>query len=319
MPETRIVVAASGFSLDVLRHNPNIDSLIETPSPLKDLKSAVRSLRRQFPSSFRRSTFATLTPMGNERTLIALQALLSGASTRVGFTVQPELYRVPMTFDVAKSQIANNLRIVEVFGQAPAHVEPEIFFSEQDIAAARETLVASGFESGQPIAVLITQTSVTQRKSWRAERFREAAVFLKERYGAYILFAGTAAESQAIDELRSGLPFPTTSVAGKTTLPQLAALMSLCNIGLTLDTGPLHVGRAVGLPMVVIAPAWSPPVEWLPVDDPRYRILKNATMPSEAPDYIIDEVSVDDVTVALMDLMENSAGLKRPDRLSRSA
>ncbi len=134
--------------------------------------------------------------------------------------------------------------------------------------------------------------------------------------GAHLLFVGTAAESAAIDELRAPLPFATTNVAGKTNLHQLAALMSLCRIGLTLDTGPLHIGRAVGLPMVIVAPAWSPPVEWLPVGDPRYRILKNATMMAATPDYIIDEVSVDDVTTALTDLMETSDGLERPVRLS---
>ncbi len=79
--------------------------------------------------------------------------------------------------------------------------------------------------------------------------------------------------------------------------------MSLCHVGLTLDTGPLHIARAVGLPMVIIAPAWSPPIEWLPVGDPRFRILKNADMPSAPPDYIIDEVTVDEVKEALTSLI----------------
>jgi ADP-heptose:LPS heptosyltransferase len=118
-----------------------------------------------------------------------------------------------------------------------------------------------------------------------------------------VLFVGTAAESAAIDELRGGLTFRTTNVAGKTTLRQLAAIMSLCNVGLTLDTGPMHIGRAVGLPMVIIAPAWSPPVEWLPLGNEMFRILKNADMPSAPADYIIDEVSVAEVTSALDELL----------------
>ncbi|WP_263365561.1 glycosyltransferase family 9 protein [Edaphobacter bradus] len=301
VPESRIAVVASGFSLDVLRHNPNIDTLIATPSPLKDLKGAVQSLRSQFP--FHRATFATVTPMGNERTRIALQALLSGASNRIGFTVQSELYRMPMVFDNTKSQIANNLRLVDALGHTPTHFEPQIFFSEHDMAVAQEVLASTGLENEQPVAVFITQTSVTQRKSWRPERFHEAATFLKERHGAHILFVGTASESQTIDQLRLGLPFRTTSVAGKTTLPQLAALMSLCNVGVALDTGPMHVGRAAGLPMVIIAPAWSPPIEWLPLGNDKFRILKNADMPSAPQDYTIDEVSVDDVTSALAELL----------------
>lgn len=302
IPGCRIVVAASGFALQVFRNNPGINRLIETPSPLKDLKGAIQTLRQQ--RLFEGETYATLTTTGNERTRVLMQALLSGAAIRIGFTVAPQLYRKPLVFDRSASQIANNLRIVEALGHKTTHFEPEIFFSEGDLSFAHTALSKAGVQPGQPLAVLITQTSVTQRKSWRPERFRAAAEFLAERYGAHILFAGTAAESTAIEKIREHLSARSTSVAGKTTLTQLAALMSLCTVGLTLDTGPLHIGRAVGLPMVIIAPAWSPPVEWLPVGNDRYRILKNANMTPPPPeDYLIDEVSVDEVISALADLL----------------
>jgi len=302
VPGCRIAVAASGFALDVLRYNPGIDHLIETPSPLHDLKGAVRVLRQQNP--FAETSYATLTSVGNERTRVAAQAVLSGAAVRVGFTLVPQMYRVPLTFDYTLSQIANNLRIVEALGHPTQHFEPQIFFTDADRTQAQHTLAAGGVQPAQPVAIFITQTSVTQRKSWRAERFQAAATFLAERYGAHIVFVGTAAESAAIDQLRAGLPFPTTNLAGKTKLPLLAALMSLATIGLTLDTGPMHIGRSVGLPMVIIAPAWSPSVEWLPLGDPRFHILKNADIPVATPGYIIDEVSINQVTAALAGLLQ---------------
>lgn len=304
VPNCRITVAASGFALEILRNNPGIDRLIETPSPLRDLRGAVRSLRAQHP--FDKAPYVTLTSVGNERTRVAAQAILSGASTRVGFTVAPQLYRVPLSFDYTRSQIANNLRIVEALGHTSQHFEPQIFFTEADRTDAENLLAERGVPPGSPTSILITQTSVTQSKSWRPERFQAAATFLFERFGLHIVFVGTAAESAAIDQLRAALPFATTSVAGKTTLAVLAALMSNAAIGLTLDTGPMHIGRAVGLPMVIIAPAWSPAIEWLPLGDPRFCVLKNADLPSPSPGYIIDEVSVDDVTQAL------EAQMRRP-------
>lgn len=300
VPGCRIAVAASGFALEILRNNPGIDRLIETPSPLRDLRGAVRALRSQNP--FGKAPYVTLTSVGNERTRVAAQAILSGASTRVGFTVAPQLYRAPLSFDYTLSQIANNLRIVEALGHASQHCEPQVLFTEADQAAAESLLAARGVPPGSSTAILVTQTSVTQSKGWRPERFQAAATFLFERFGLHIIFVGTAAESAAIDQLRAGLPFATTSVAGKTSLTVLAALMSRATIGLTLDTGPMHIGRAVGLPMVIIAPAWSPAIEWLPLDDPRFRILKNADLPSAPPGYVIDEVDVTEVTAALEDL-----------------
>jgi ADP-heptose:LPS heptosyltransferase len=302
MAECRIGVVGSGFALEVFRNHPGIEALIETPSPLRDWRGAGEALRRKNP--FRGEDFVILTPVGNERTKIAMQTLFAGASARVGFTQVPALYRAGFEFDFAKSQIENNLSIVSALGHPVRHFEPEMFFSAADVEWAKRMLAESGVKDGQMVAAFVTQTSVTQRKSWRKERFQAAAEFLIERYGAHIVFLGTASEAAAIEDLRSGIPHATSSFAGKTNLLQMAALLSLCDVGLTLDTGTMHVGRTVGLPMVIIAPAWSPPLEWLPLNNPRYRILKNAEMVGCPPDYIIDEVSVDEVIAALQELVE---------------
>ncbi|WP_263384758.1 glycosyltransferase family 9 protein [Granulicella arctica] len=304
VPGCRIAVAASGLALEVFRNNPGVDYLLATPSPLKDFRGAIRSLRAQIP--FGGESFAALMTRGNERTLVSTAAFLSGAAIRIGFTEVPQLYQTALTFDPERSLIDNNLRIVEALGHPFRHCEPQMFPGAADEAWADQTLRSSGVREGQMVAVFVTQTSVTQRKSWRAERFQATANFLIAEYGAHILFVGTAAEAQAIETLRLGVanPAATTSVAGGTTLLQLAALLGRCRVGLTLDTGPLHIGRTVKLPMVIVAPAWSPVIEWLPVGDARYRILKNADMPDCPPDYIIDEVSVDEVKAELSSLIK---------------
>lgn len=306
VPGCRIAVAASGMAVEIFRDNPGVEAVVKTPSPLKDLKGAAAELRRSNP--LRGEVFATLTTVANERTRVALSAVMGGAGNRVGFTEAPALYRAWLEFDREISLIANNLRTVGALGHdlKGRLFEPQVFFGDQDREFARRTLADAGVQEGQPVAVFVTQTSVTQWKSWRPERFRAAAEFLHERYGAHVLFVGTAGEAAAIDAIRARLPFATTSVAGNTSLTELSALLSNCDVGLTLDTGTMHLGRAVGLPMVIIAPAWSPPVEWLPVGDPRFRILKNLDMPVATPGYVIDEVSVGEVIEALSDLMGRS-------------
>ena len=297
LPDAHIVVAASGFGLEVFRNNPGVNSLVETPSPIHD-SQAKKVLARQLPEG----PFATLTPTGNERTAIALAARFAGAGNLCGFTLTPELYRKPLRYDPARSQISNNLRLIEALGHAPsAPHEPEIFFSEGDRSYARSLLDV--YDPQRPLAAFVTQTFIKQRKSWRSERFLAAAKFLIERYGAQIVFVGSEGERTTIEELRSKVRGTTWNVAGQTSISQLAALLSLCDVGLTLDTGTMHVGRAVGLPMAIIAPAWSPPVEWLPHGDPRFTTLKNLDLPVAPPDYVIDEVSVDDVTTAVTDLL----------------
>ena len=301
VPEAEITVCASGFARELFRGNPAVDRLVETPDPNRELMAAARAIRGALP---RHGDFATFTTAGNERSAIGVAAALAGARNLIGFTLVPELFRQSFDFDYGLSQIANNLRLVEALGHTCGHFEPEVFFAVDDLEYVRGLL--RQFEKPRrPLAVLVTQTSVTQRKSWRAERFVEVARMLRDRHGMNLVLVGAGSEREGVARLAEQIGAGARSVAGETSLPQLAALLSLCRVGVTLDTGTMHIGRAMGLPMVIIAPAWSPPIEWLPVDDPRFVILKNRDMDSTAvPEgYVIDEVSVAEVVAGLEQLL----------------
>ena len=310
-PEANIAAAAGGYALDILQGNPNLDRLVATPSPLTDMRSAVRALREA--RFFDGKPCAVLQTTGNERSRIALAALRCGFHSRIGFTVAPQLSAAPLLYDPQLSQIANNLRLVELLGRGkalqkrleinPDLLEPRVYPSQRDFTAARGLLREQRIDEARPIVVFLTQTSPTQRKSWRAERFRIIAEWLDRDFGMQIVFAGSAAESAAIERLRGSLSFRAANLAGQTSVPELAALLSVADIALTLDTGPMHLARAVRLPMVVIAPAWSPAIEWLPLGNPRARILKKADLPSAPTDYTIDEVTVEDVKQGLRELL----------------
>jgi ADP-heptose:LPS heptosyltransferase len=311
LPDARIIAAASGLGREVLENDPRIQRMISTENPMSHLREAVGSLRTARP--FDGAPYATLQTSGNERTLVSVAAALSGAHTRVGFSVHPLLATEALSFDPTLSQIANNLCILAALGHGEALAaalaadanlaEPQLFLTPQHVTTAHSLLREQGIDESRPIAIFVTQTFVAQRKSWRDERFRAVAIALNREYEMQPVFVGTSADVSAIDALREGLCFTTANLAGRTSLLELAAIMSLCDVAVTLDTGPMHVARAVRLPLVVIAPAWSPAHEWLPVGNPRARILKNADMPTATPYYIIDEVSTEEVEQSLRELL----------------
>ena len=299
-----MLLAGSGFGFSVFRNHPLLERVVETPSPYVDLLAATRALRRE--RLFGHEPYVVLTANGSQRTRVALQALLSGGRVRVGFTEAPNLYRVPLRFDPAQSQISNNLRVVEALEHELCQqaYEPEVYFTQGDFNRALALLQQEGIEYRRPFAVFVTQTSVTQRKGWRPERFREVVEWTFREGGAQIVFVGAGGEAGSIDTLREPLPFSTVNLAGKTSLGELCAVLSLSDVGVTLDTGTLHLARAVGLPMVVIAPAWSPPHEWLPMGNPRFEVLKLHNLESAPEGYSIDEVCVEDVQAAMSRLLE---------------
>lgn len=311
LPEARIEAAVSGFGAGILPGHPALDRITVMPSPIEDLWGAVKALREARP--FGGEPYVVLHSTGNARTRVVAAAALSGGTSRVGYSVQPEFMRVPLAFDGRLSQIENNLRLLGALGHGrrtrealevdPGLMEPALFPGRAEDAEVETSLREAGLPLQGPLVVFVTQTSPTQRKGWRAERFRQVGERLHREVGAEIIFAGTERESAAIEVLRTGLEAPSANLAGKTTLLQMAALFRRADLGVTLDTGPMHLGRAMRTPMVVIAPAWSPPVEWLPVGNPRARILKNLDLAEAPPEYVIDEVSAEEVEQAALDLL----------------
>lgn len=303
-PDARIIVAASGLAAQVWQGNRHLDRMVALPSPLADFRAALAGWRAV--RLFEGQPYTTLLTTGNERTRITLASALAGASNRIGFAVHAGLVHTHLCSNPALSQIENNLRLLSAAGisgtQTNSWEEPRLY-PDATSAAFASTVLEPG--SGRITIALATQTSMTQHKKWRDERWTELAEALRRHHQADLLFVGTASEAPAIDALRNSISFPTTSLAGHTTIQQLAAVLQACDLGIMLDTGPLHVARAMQLPTVIIAPAWSPAHEWLPISNPHYRILKNADFPPPAPaGYLIDEVTVQEVLNATNQLLE---------------
>ena len=88
---------------------------------------------------------------------------------------------------------------------------------------------------------------------------------------------GGAGDWQLCDDIARLAGGAVLNLAGKTSLRQLMALLKLCRVVLTNDTGPMHVAAALGTPVVVPFGSTSPELTGpgLP-GDPRHRLLKSA-------------------------------------------
>lgn len=319
MPNAHITVAGAGTSAGVLGHNPYIDRYVLTASPLDSVGKPHHDVREVF-QSMPPGERCVVTTIGNQRTRVALLALTAGKALRAGYTLAPEIYDIPLHFHPQRGQIQGNLDILRSLGHDVSFCEPRMFFTQQDVSCAGELLAASDEKSDAPRIAFVTQNSRGQLNQWSHQRFQHVIAALTQHCNAIPIFVGTAADAPAIESLRDSLPDPGISAAGKTTIPQLAALLAQCDLVVSLDTGGLHVARAVGLPGVVVAPAWQNPLEWLPCDHPRYRVLRGPSIPEPLPGYWIEEVSADQVIDAALNLLKNfpPAFSSRAGRVARA-
>ena len=324
MPDAHITVAAGPTAASVLRYNPFLSRCLPLPNPETNFFAALHAVRRAL-RSMPPGPVCIATTTGNQQPRLALLALLAGRATRVGYSLALPLLHSALDFRAERPQIENNLDILRALGHAipssPASSEPRIFFSREETAAATRLLTVAEQVPARLRLAVVTQCSPHQPKQWPVERWHAALNAIASATNALPIFFGTAAESAAIEALRTALQEPGISLAGKTeSIPLLTAVLAQCDGILTLDTGTLHVARAVGLPGVVLAPAWQPPAEWLPLHDPRYRILIGAPIPMPAPSYRMEEISAQTVTEATLALLTQSpaAAQHRQQRVQQS-
>jgi heptosyltransferase-1 len=103
-------------------------------------------------------------------------------------------------------------------------------------------------------------------KRWDPDRLREAVERIRERTGGSVLVGWGPAEEEEAGELARGIPG--ARVIPPTTIPQLAVLLSRCDLFVGMDTGPMHIAALMGTPTVGVFgrsdPAIHGPASHLP-------------------------------------------------------
>lgn len=317
-PQCKLIVAARGLACATFQHDPHIDDLIETSDPAASriaVLQAARSLRHELKQRGLRPDLI-LQDASNRAGSFALFAALLRLAPLAGFANLPELYDTHLDYDSKRSLIANNLRLVELLGASPTIHEPSVYFTDDELKTA-EAMLHEANPEGRPTVAFAMQGSGGQRTGWHEDRFAEVLRNIEAR-GYASVFLGTASDASSIDRIALLASSRGLSLAGRTTVPQLAAVLTQCDLFVSVDTGTMHVGRAAGLPMVVLGPSWQRPVEWLPLGVANVRIVRGADRDGVPPNYKLDEIEVDAVLAAVDELTAVYPG-STADRASRAA
>jgi heptosyltransferase-2 len=175
-------------------------------------------------------------------------------------------------------QLHHYLRLVARLGGNPEPLAPQLAVTAEEAAAAREKF---GLPPGPTWIGLNAGAEYGPAKRWPQANFVAAAYALhRQAHCGFVIFGGPA-DAPLADALEAGLLAHGVSrsslvkVAGRTSLRELCATLSVCRVLLTNDTGPMHVAAALGVPVVVPFGSTSPELTGpgLP-GDPRHRLLR---------------------------------------------
>ncbi len=200
----------------------------------------------------------------------ALLAFLSGIPERIGYSRDGRrlLLTLPVEFDERAKGLhhtAYYLNLIRKAGIPTQKVEaPWIFLDLEERLRARASLR----ELKRPVVAINPGATYGSSKKWVPERFAEVAARVTQEIGGSVLLLGGPKETALADEIfqkahtvdaESALMGASMlNLSGKTSLRELIAVIAESDILLTNDSGPMHIGYAVGTPVVAIFGSTSP-------------------------------------------------------------
>jgi heptosyltransferase-2 len=113
---------------------------------------------------------------------------------------------------------------------------------------------------GDPIPVvgLIPGAARGRSKQWPAEHFAEVGRRLSSEGQCGVIVFGTSGELSLCRKIADRIGQRVLNMAGKTSLTELAAMLSACSAVVTNDSGGMHLAAAVGAPVVAVFGATDP-------------------------------------------------------------
>lgn len=105
--------------------------------------------------------------------------------------------------------------------------------------------------SGERPWIAMAPCSRWPTKNWPAERFAEVAQRLGGEVGGTVFLVGGGADRETCARIAAGVP-GARDLCGHHGLPETASILAQMDLAITVDTGPMHMAAAVGVPVLAI-------------------------------------------------------------------
>jgi len=253
-PAARIVLAARHLVAELFRHHPDVDEILVydkagTHSGAAGMLRMAAELRR------RRFDVALLLQNAFDA---ALLAFLAGVPERMGYATDGRrlllTQAIPVTEETRRLHHAEYyLRLVAGLGiHLPASPRMRLRVTREETDAMEERLSSLGIPKGKRILGINPGATYGSAKRWFPDRFAAVTDVLSEEWGASVVLMGSVPERPLAEEIEAAMRQTPLNLAGRTTVRELMALLSLCSFLVTNDSGPMHIAAALGVPLAAI-------------------------------------------------------------------
>ena len=245
-PKARITMLVNAGTEEVVQGHPALNELL-----VVDRGMTYRQWR--LLGHLRRGQFDVVVDL-TDGDRSAILGWLSGAPTRVGYNSEDRwrgrLYTHIVQADRFMMHTTQyHLAAVEALGLARGTPVPHIIVTRDARHAAQRLLQEVQIDPDRTF-VCLHPGARWWFKAWPGQRFAALADRIQTQSGTQALFLGGEQDRQIMEEIARSMTSPCRSLAGKTGLQELAAVLERASLMITNDNGPMHMAAAVGTRVV---------------------------------------------------------------------
>lgn len=258
-PDSRITLHTRSWAKGIFQDAEFIDDILSFESAgakFKDTFTQVRALRTHkydlvvlFPNSFES----------------ALVAKLSKISVRFGYAKEGRsaLLTNPIKIPAWKNSRHEIYYYLNLVAEVERHFhdsvtvldcEPEFALrvSEARKDDARKILTKHGVDPSKKIIAIVPGSTNSRAKRWPDQRFASLNDKFQNDLGAEVILLGAENELDVSQQLSRQSNRKPHILTGKTTIAEATAILSVCDLLVSNDTGPAHIAAALGIETLVI-------------------------------------------------------------------
>jgi heptosyltransferase II len=185
----------------------------------------------------------------------------AGIPERIGYArdlrgpLLTKAIRVPREGEIGKHESHYYLELLRRAGwtdAAPVLRPIRLAISDEARARAEAILRKAGARENAWRCAIAPGASYGAAKCWPPERFALLADRLISECGADVIFFGTPGEKEIASRILANMKARAISLAGETSMRDLAALFASCSVFVGNDSGAMHVAAAAGIPVAGI-------------------------------------------------------------------
>ena len=165
------------------------------------------------------------------------------------------LYEYLIAADPSTMKDYNRINLAErslrMAGLDPVHREAAFFLSREKEEKVKTILDELRIDDDNLLIGLNPGSNYPARR-WPLERFAGLADALIKEFGAKVIIFGGPGDVEIAREITKIMEGDALDLAGKTSLAELAGIISRCDHLITNDTGPMHISGAVRTKVIAI-------------------------------------------------------------------